>query len=99
MTNVRSIGCSTASAIKKPPRMTPRAKRAMEHYDLDAEALVLLWQGHRASMPPRLEDGEVHSTELRAGMKSGRHSVLLVVSTICRKGRLRNIFHAPGEDS
>jgi hypothetical protein len=99
MSKIQSIGCSTNTAMKKPPRMTTKAKHAMSHYDLDVEALVLLWQEHRANMPARLDDGEVHQTELRAAMKSGRHSVLIVASSVCRKGRLRHIFHAPGEDS
>jgi hypothetical protein len=94
MTRVLGMACSTASMIKKPPRMSPQGLQAAQRWGLEAEHLVQLWTGHRMSMPPRLRDGEVHSSELREGRK---HSALLVVSTVCRKGRLRHIFHAPGE--
>lgn len=57
--------------------------------------IVQLWTGHRMSLPPVLRDGEVHSSELREGRK---HQPLLVVSTVCRKGRLRHIFHGPEEN-
>lgn len=95
---VKGIGCRTDVAFKKLPRMTNRGKAALAHYDIEIEELAQFWAMHRRGMPLYLKDNEGHQTELRAAMKSGAHHVVLVATTMCRKGRLRHMFHAPGED-